>query len=70
MPWQRYDVRDTSNIFQERHWSPINSPIHDDNGEVKAIIHHVSDVTRVAQKFPRKEVWPVAWNAGAGPEGG
>jgi PAS domain-containing protein len=60
MPWQRYDIRDRSEQFHERHWSPINSPILDDNGEVKLIIHHVSDVTRVAKKFPRKEVWPVA----------
>jgi hypothetical protein len=47
-------------MFQERHWSPINSPILDHNGEVKLIVHHVSDVTRVARKFPRKEIWPVA----------
>lgn len=60
MPWQRYDIRDRSEQFHERHWSPINSPILDDNGEVKLIIHHVSDVTRVAKKFPRKEVWPAA----------
>lgn len=59
MPWQRYDVQDRSRIFQERHWSPINSPILDDNGDVKLIIHHVSDVTRVAKKFPRKAVWRV-----------
>lgn len=60
MRWQRYDVRDRSGVFHERHWSPINSPILDDNGEVKLIIHHVSDVTRVARKFPCRETWPVA----------
>jgi PAS domain-containing protein len=60
MPWQRYDIQDRFGMFQERHWSPINSPILDHNGEVKLIVHHVSDVTRVARKFPRKEIWPVA----------
>jgi PAS domain-containing protein len=60
MPWQRYDIRDRSGIFLERHWSPVNSPICDDNGEVRLIVHHVSDVTRVARKFPRTYVWPVA----------
>ena len=60
MPWQRYDIRDRSGSCQERHWSPINSPIHNDHGEVCMIVHHVSDVTRVAKKFPRRDVWPVA----------
>ncbi len=60
MPWQRYDIRDRFGIFRERYWSPINSPIRDDNGEVRMIIHHVSDVTRVAKKFPRRDIRPLA----------
>jgi hypothetical protein len=53
MRWQRYDVRDRSLTFRERHWAPINSPILDENGEVKLIVHHVADVTRLAKKFPQ-----------------
>ena len=29
---QRYDIKDPSGSFVERHWRPINSPIQDDHG--------------------------------------
>ena len=45
MPVQRYDVRDPTGRFVERHWRPINTPITDDNGRVAYLLHHVQDVT-------------------------
>jgi hypothetical protein len=61
MRWQRYDVRDRSRIFRERHFAPINSPILDDNGEVKLIVHHVGDVTELAKRLPQVGATPT-WN--------
>ncbi len=45
MAVQRYDIRDLSGKFVERHWQPINSPIQDDNGILIYLLHHVEDVT-------------------------
>ncbi len=45
MEIQRYDIRDTNGEFVERHWQPINSPIHDGSGILIFILHHVEDVT-------------------------
>lgn len=46
MPIQKYDIRrPESGEFEERFWSPSNSPIVDSKGDVAYIIHHVEDVT-------------------------
>jgi PAS domain S-box-containing protein len=48
MPIQRYDIRrpDTAGDgFEERYWSPVNTPVLDSNGQVAWIIHRVEDVT-------------------------
>ncbi|MGA7810621.1 PAS domain-containing protein [Bradyrhizobium sp.] len=45
MAVQRYDIRDPLGQFVERHWQPINSPIHDRDGILIYILHHVEDVT-------------------------
>lgn len=45
MAIQRYDIRDASGAFVERHWQPINSPIHDGAGHLVFLLHHVEDVT-------------------------
>ena len=46
MPWQRYDIRNAERPgFEERHWSPTNTPLLDDAGEVQCIVHAVEDVT-------------------------
>jgi PAS domain-containing protein len=42
---QRYDVRDPTGRFVERYWQPLNTPIHDDDGRLMYILHHVEDVT-------------------------
>src|SRR5437868_8395858 len=48
MKVQRYPLRRPENEgggFEERFWSPINSPVFSDNGELIFIIHRVEDVT-------------------------
>ena len=45
MAIQRYDIRDPDGEFVERHWQPVNSPIHDRDGVLIFLLHHVEDVT-------------------------
>ena len=45
MAIQRYDIRDPDGHFVERHWQPVNSPIHDRDGVLIYLLHHVEDVT-------------------------
>src|SRR5665213_849428 len=48
MPIQKYDIRRPQaegGGFEERYWSPVNSPVLDETGEVTCIIHRVEDVT-------------------------
>jgi PAS domain-containing protein len=52
MAVQRYDIRDPEGQFVERHWQPINSPIHDRDGVLIYILHHVEDVTADMRSQP------------------
>ena len=48
MAIQKYDIRRPESEgggFEERHWSPLNSPLLDAGDRVVAIIHRVQDVT-------------------------
>jgi PAS domain S-box-containing protein len=45
MAVQKYDVARPDGRFEERWWSPVNSPVMTGDGQVEAIIHHVNDVT-------------------------
>ncbi|MDA9390148.1 hypothetical protein WN73_05345 [Bradyrhizobium sp. CCBAU 45394] len=45
MAVQRYDIKDTAGSFVECHWQPINTPVHDDGGQLVFLLHHVGDVT-------------------------
>lgn len=45
MAIQRYDIRAPDGEFVERHWQPVNSPIHDRDGVLIFLLHHVEDVT-------------------------
>ena len=45
LPGLKYDIAGPDGTFEERWWSPVNSPILDENGEVEAIIHNANDVT-------------------------
>jgi PAS domain S-box-containing protein len=48
MAVQKYDIRRPAaegGAFAERYWSPVNSPVFGEDGEVAFIIHRVEDVT-------------------------
>jgi len=48
MAVQKYDIRRPNSDgggFEERYWSPVNTPVFGANGEVTYIIHRVEDVT-------------------------
>lgn len=61
MAVQKYDIRrpDTEGgEFEERYWSPINTPVFSPSGEVAYIIHRVEDVTdrkRAEEEFHKSE---------------
>jgi signal transduction histidine kinase len=48
MAVQKYDIRRPDSEgggFEERYWSPVNSPVFDDSNEIIYIIHRVEDAT-------------------------
>jgi len=48
MAVQKYDIKRPDSEgggFEERFWSPVNTPIIDDRGNLKCVIHRVEDVT-------------------------
>lgn len=52
MAIQKYDVRRPQSEgggFEERYWSPLNSPVLGPDGEVKYIIHRVEDITEIVK---------------------
>lgn len=52
MAVQKYDVRrpaDEGGQFEERHWSPLNTPVFNSKGEIIYIIHRVEDVTEMVK---------------------
>lgn len=52
MPLQKYDIRRPTSEgggFEERFWSPVNSPVLDIDGELLYIIHRVEEVTELVK---------------------
>jgi len=48
MAVQKYDIQrpeEEGGGFEERHWSPLNSPVLDEEGRLAYIVHRVEDVT-------------------------
>ena len=48
MAVQKYDIRRPESSrggFEERYWSPVNSPVLSDKGDILCIVHRVEDVT-------------------------
>jgi hypothetical protein len=50
LPLQRYDipVRAAPQAFARRFWNLVNSPLRDNSGGLIGVLHHVEDVTPVA----------------------
>ncbi len=52
MALQKYDIRRPDSEgggFEVRYWSPLNSPVLDDSGTLRWIIHRVEDVTELVR---------------------
>src|SRR5687767_6196805 len=45
MDVQRFDIRGPGGEVEERYWSATNTPVLEENGEVKFVLHCVEDVT-------------------------
>jgi signal transduction histidine kinase/CHASE3 domain sensor protein len=59
MAIQKYDIRRPDGVFEERFWSPINSPLLGPDGQMEYIIHRVEDVT----EFVHQKMKPEGSNA-------
>ncbi|HEX7525619.1 MAG TPA: PAS domain-containing sensor histidine kinase, partial [Gaiellaceae bacterium] len=61
MAVQQYDIRRPESQgggFEVRHWSPVNSPVLDERGRLRFIVHRVEDVTEfvsVAERASMQE---------------
>jgi PAS domain S-box-containing protein len=56
MAVQKYDIRrpaEEGGGFEERWWSPVNTPVFDEAGSVRYVIHRVDDVTAVLRAEKR-----------------
>ncbi|WP_051386092.1 PAS domain-containing sensor histidine kinase [Actinokineospora inagensis] len=58
MPVQRYDIAvGPDGRFEERHWSPVNTPLLDADGVIRYVLHRVEDVTElVGSRAPDERV--------------
>ena len=57
MAVQKYDIRVPSPdgvTFEERYWSPVNSPLAGADGRVTHILHRVEDVTEFSRSLARQ----------------
>src|SRR5260221_366036 len=50
MAIQQYDVRRPDGVFEERFWSPVNSPVFGADRRIEYIIHRVEDVTEFVKQ--------------------
>jgi PAS domain S-box-containing protein len=60
MAVQRYPIRKPSGAdgdFEERYWSPFNSPVFGPDGELVYVIHRVEDVTEFVRDKERRGKW-------------
>ena len=54
MAIQKYDIRRPDGVFEERYWSPMNSPVLGTDRRIEYFIHRVVDVT----EFVRQKSYP------------
>lgn len=52
MAIQKYDIKRSDGTFEERYWSPINSPVLGIDRRLEYIIHRVEDVTEFVLNKP------------------
>jgi light-regulated signal transduction histidine kinase (bacteriophytochrome) len=56
-------VRRPDGVFEERFWSPVNSPVVDADGKLEYIIHRVEDVTAFVRRKQESEGGEGGWRA-------
>jgi PAS domain S-box-containing protein len=49
MAVQRYDIPHPDGGFETRYWSPLNSPVLDEQGQLQYVIHRVEDVSELQE---------------------
>jgi len=59
MALQKYDIQRPDGGFEERYWSPLNTPVLDEDGAVRWIIHRVEDVTDLVRTGAANEALDV-----------
>jgi len=55
LPVQKYDIPRPGGGFEERYWSPVNSPLLAEDGSVRYLLHQVEDVTHLIRLRQRGE---------------
>jgi len=55
MAIQKYDIRRPDGVFEERYWSPVNSPVVGADGQVEYLVHRVEDVTDFVKRKQHPE---------------
>lgn len=55
LPIQRYDVSNADGSFEERYWNASNTPILDNSGDVKYIVHSAMEITYQVKAQQREE---------------
>jgi len=50
MAIQKYDIRRPDGTFEERYWSPVNSPVLGADRRIEYLIHRVEDVTEFVKQ--------------------
>jgi signal transduction histidine kinase len=55
MAVQKYDIRGPDGSFQVKYWSPRNTPVLSEQGEILYILHRVVDVTELVAASERSE---------------
>ncbi|HLK19921.1 MAG TPA: PAS domain S-box protein [Bryobacteraceae bacterium] len=53
MAIQKYNMRRPDGVFEERYWSPVNSPVLGKDGEIEYFVHRVEDVTEFMHQKSR-----------------
>ena len=53
MPIQKYDIRNADGAFEERYWTPMNSPVFGAGRTIEYLVHRVEDVTDFVKRQGR-----------------
>ncbi len=54
MAIQKYDIRRSDGVFEERYWVPTNSPVLGPDRKIEYLIHRVEDVTEFVRHQPER----------------